>query len=105
MLFRYPRPRRFILTDDPDVSKWSRLGIQPIVFSEGDFEAQNEGVAKLAATVNRGATDWRDMIRNAVMSQPAALSDEDADVLHFGLSDAGDSLTNVRVFTNYARIV
>ena len=96
-------PRRFILTDDPDVSKWSRLGIEPIAFDEEDFEAQNEGVGKLAAAVNRGAADWRDMIRNAVISQPAALSDEDADVLHFGLSDASDALTNVRVFTNYAK--
>ena len=96
-------PRRFILTDKPDDPKWSRLGIEPIVFDENDFEAQNEGVAKLAATVNRGAADWRDMIRNAVMSQPATLSDEDADVLHFGLSDASDALTNVRVFTNYAK--
>ena len=96
-------PKRFILTDDRDVYKWSRLGIEPIVFDENDFEAQNEGVAKLATTVNRGAADWRDMIRNAVTSQPAALSDEDADILHFGLSDARDSLSNVRVFTNYAK--
>ncbi len=96
-------PRRFILTDDPDDSKWSRLGIQPILFPEGDFQAQGESVAKLAATINRGAADWRDMIRNAVMSRPAALSDEDEDVLHFGLSDAADALTNVRVFTIYAK--
>ncbi len=96
-------PKRFILTDDGDVSKWSRLGIEPIVFDENDFEAQNEGVAKLAAMVNRGAADWRDMIRNAVASQPAALSDEDADLLYFGLSDAADSLSNVRMFTNYAK--
>ncbi|MCY4475508.1 MAG: SIR2 family protein [Chloroflexi bacterium] len=96
-------PRRFILTHDQDGSKWSRLHIQPILFPPLDFQAQDEGVAKLAATVNRGAADWRDMIRNTVMSQPAALSDEDADVLHFGLNDAGDSLSNVRVFTNYAQ--
>ena len=98
-------PKRFILTHDQDVSKWSRLGIEPIVFDENDFEAQNHGVAKLAATVNRGAADWRDMIRNAVTSQPVALSDEDADVLYFGLSDAADSLSNVRVLTNYAKDV
>ena len=98
-------PRRFILTDDPDDSKWSRLGIEPIMFPEGDFQAHDEAVGKLAGIVNRGAADWRDIIRNAVMSQPSALSDEDADVLHFGLSDASDSISNVRVFTNYSKMI
>ncbi len=96
-------PRRFILTDEPHDPKWLRLSIQPIKFPKRNFPALDEGVAKLAAAVNRGAADWRDMIRDAVTSKPSALSDEDADILHFGLSDADDSLSNVRVFTNYAK--
>ena len=100
-----PEVPRFILTDDGDTSKWSRLGIQPIMFPSGNFDAQNDGIAKLATAVNRGAADWRDWIRNAVNAPPALLSDEDSEILKFGLTDAIDALTNAQSFTNNAKDV
>ena len=95
-------PHRFILTEVEDAAYWARLGIRPIMFPKGAFHVQNESVAKLATAVNRGAADWSDFIRDAVNSTPTALSDEDAEILKFGLVDAEDPLTNVRVFSNYA---
>ncbi len=96
-------PPRFILTDDCDTSKWSRLGIQPTMFPPLDFAAQNDGIAKLATAVSRGAADWRDWIRDVVKAPPTVLSDEDAEMLKFGLTDATDALTNVKSFTENAQ--
>ncbi len=96
-------PARFILTDDGDTDRWSRLGIKPIEFPKRDFGAQVHSIATLATVVNRGAADWRDFIRNSAKSIPRAMTDEDADVLEFGLTDASDAHTNVRVFVRYAK--
>ena len=106
MRYQYlPIFRVFILTDVEDDAYWARLGIRPIMFPKAAFGVQNESVAKLATVVNRGAADWSDFIRDAVNSTPTALSDEDAEMLNFGLSDAMDALTNVRVFSRYATSV
>ena len=96
-------PDRFILTDVEDAPYWTRLGIRPIMFPEGAFCLQDEAVGKLAAAVDRGTSNWRDLIRSTVISPPRGLSDEDAELLEFGLSNAADALTNLRVFANNAK--
>ena len=62
--------QRFVLTDETDDGRWTRLGIIPIPFPKSDYSTLYAGIRELAKYRSRGILDWQHEIREIAKSTP-----------------------------------
>ena len=94
--------QRFALTgeSDNDRDRWHLLGIDSIIYpqpSEGDHNALDEGVRRLAELIQRGTVDWHREI-TGIAGNPPPLDEEAVDLIKYALANA----TRTRFFTKAA---
>ena len=95
--------RRFALTGerDPDLQRWSILGIEPIQFpqdNDADYSKLHEGIHRLADFSRRNVLDWQHEITEIALKKPPLLSEEEAGLIENALKDE----TRTRFFTDAA---
>ena len=62
--------QRFVLTDETDDGRWTRLGITSIPFPKSDYGTLYAGIRELAKYRSRGILDWQHEIREIAKSAP-----------------------------------
>lgn len=70
-------------------SRWERMGIQPIRFSQkdnDDYSQLDMAIEELAKHVHRGFLDWRRIITDIAAGMPP-VDEESADIIDHALSD------------------
>ena len=92
--------KRYVLTDDDDVSHWRYLNIEPITYPNLD-ETHAEvarAVSGLASLVSRGALEWQERVYSIARGKPIFLSEIEQSELTYALRDDARS----RYFTEVA---
>ena len=92
--------KRYVLTDDNDVSHWRYLNIDPIPYpNEDETHAEvARAVSGLANLVSRGALEWQERIYSIARGKPIFLNEIEEAELTYALRD--DART--RFFTDAA---
>ena len=62
--------QRFVLTDDAEAPRWSRLGIATIPFPKSDYRVLSASIGKLAEHRSRGILGWQHLIGEIANNYP-----------------------------------
>lgn len=94
---------RYVLTAEPSLEKWRRLGIQPVPYSctaTGTHEAVQLSLNRWAELMRWGLLDHERRIKDLV-SKPPSLVPEEQSYLEEAVADE----TKVRFFTEHAKTI
>ena len=67
--------KRYILTDNEE-AQWENLGIEPIIYPEGNYELMTDSLEKLGIRAKRGLSEWKECLIDFTEAPPLDMTSD-----------------------------